>query len=174
MGKAVYVIYDSVLTLSSNNLATQGEVRLAKRSSIFPEDWLYSTLDGPDSGVSVAGYDVSISTSGNRIAAAWLASSGLRLPSADEVRFSVINEDESPSRLSPEKFGVPGSPLLIDSKGLIFGCQQRLCSVSSYGLSPQLKSSATLNEVKDGAIVTINKVRYAVTSISKKLVLIRI
>jgi hypothetical protein len=31
-----------------------------------------------------------------------------------------------------------------------------------------------LDGVKDGAIVTINKVRYAVTSINKKLVLVKL
>ena len=173
-GKSVYLIYDSVLTLSSSNVATQGEVRLAKRNSIFPEDWRYSTLDGPDNGVAVAGYDVSISNSGNRIAAAWLAASGIRLPNADEVRFLIVDEDEFPSRLSPEKHGTPGSPLLIDNKGLLFGCQERLCSVGSYSSTPKLSNGAILNNVKDGAIVTINKVRYAVTSISKKLVLVKL
>lgn len=173
-GKSVYLIYDSVLTLSSNNVATQGEVRLAKRNSIYPEDWSYSTLDGPDNGVAVAGYDVSISNSGNRIAAAWLAASGLRLPNADEVRFLIVNEDDYPSRLSPERHGTPGSPLLIDSKGMVFGCQDRICSVGSYSSTPKLNNGAILNKVKDSAIVTINKVRYAVTSISKKLVLVKL
>ena len=105
---------------------------------------------------------------------AWLAASGIRLPNADEVRFIIVDEDDSPSRLSPEKYGTPGSPLFIDSKGLVFGCQERLCSVSSYSSMPKLSNGATLNNVKDGAIVTINKVRYAVTSISKKLVLIKL
>ena len=173
-GKSVYLIYDSVLTLSSNNVATQGEVRLAKRNSIYPEDWSYTTLDGPDIGVAVAGYDVSISNSGNRIAAAWLAASGLRLPNADEVRFLIVNEDDYPSRLSPERHGTPGSPLLIDSKGMVFGCQDRICSVGSYSSTPKLNNGAILNNVKDSAIVTINKVRYAVTSISKKLVLVKL
>jgi hypothetical protein len=173
-GKSVYLIYDSVLTLSSSNVATQGEVRLAKRNSIFPEDWRYSTIDGPGNGVAVAGYDVSISKSGNRIAAAWLAASGIRLPNPDEVRFIIVDEDDLPSRLSPEKHGTPGSPLLIDNKGLVFGCQERLCSVSSSSTTPKLSNGAILYNVKDGAIVTANKVRYAVTSISKKLVLVKL
>ena len=169
-----YLIYDSVLTLSSNNVATQGEVRLAERNSIYPEDWVYSTLDGPDNGVAVAGYDVSISNSGNRIAAAWFAASGLRLPNADEIRFLILNEDDFPSRLSPEKYGTPGSPLLIDNKGLVFGCQARLCSVNSYSSRPKLSNGIILDNVKDSAIVTIKKVRYAVTSISRKLVLVKL
>jgi hypothetical protein len=37
-----------------------------------------------------------------------------------------------------------------------------------------LSNGAILNNVKDSAIVTLNKVRYAVTSISKKLVLVKL
>jgi len=85
-----------------------------------------------------------------------------------------VGEDDLPSRFSPEKHGTPGSPLFIDKKGLIFGCQERLCSVSSYSSTPKLSNGAVLNSVKDGAIITINQVRYAVTSISKKLVLVKL
>ena len=115
-----------------------------------------------------------ISKPAKRVAAAWLAASGLRLPNADEVRFLIVNEDDYPSRLSPEKHGAPGSPLLIDSKGMVFGCQDRICSVGSYSSTPKLNNGAILNNVKDSAIITINKIRYAVTSISKKLVLVKI
>jgi len=173
-GKSVYLIYDSVLTLSSSNVATQGEVRLAKRNTIYPEDWTYRTLDGPDNGVAVAGYDVSLSNSGNRIAAAWFAASGRRLPNPDEVRSLIVDEDDSPSQLSAEKHGTPGTPLSIDSKGLVFGCQERLCSIDSYSSTPKLSNGAILNRVKDSPIVTINKVRYVVTSVSKKLVLVKL
>jgi len=174
LGKSVYLIYDSVLTLSSSNVATQGEVRLAKRNTIYPEDWTYRTLDGPDNGVAVAGYDVSLSNSGNRIAAAWFAASGRRLPNPDEVRSLIVDEDDSPSQLSAEKHGTPGTPLSIDSKGLVFGCQERLCSIDSYSSTPKLSNGAILNRVKDSPIVTINKVRYVVTSVSKKLVLVKL
>lgn len=172
-GKSVYVIYDSVLTLSSNNLATQGEVRLAKRNSIYPEDWRFSTLDGPANGVAVAGYEVSISNSDNTIAAAWFAASGVSLPKPDAVRFSTISEDEYPSQLLPEKYGTPGSPLLIHDKGLFFGCQGRLCSINSYGTNPRLTNGTTLSNVKKGALVKVGNIEYVATSISKRLVLIK-
>ncbi len=173
-GKSVYLLYDSVLTLSSSNFATQGEVRLAKRNSIFPEDWRYSTLDGPENGVAVAGYDVSIASYGNRVAASWLSASGLRLPNPDEVSFTLIDEDESPTRVTTQAHGTPGAPLLIDAKGLLFGCQKRLCSLGSYSSTPKITNGAILNGVKDSAIVTINKIRYAITSFDKRLVLVKI
>jgi hypothetical protein len=173
-GKTVYVLYDSVLTLSSNNVATQGEVRLAKRNTIYPEDWQYSTLDGPDNGVAVAGYDVALAKSGTKIAAAWLSASGNRLPDPDQLRFTLVDEDEVPGSRSVESFGTPGAPVVIDEKGLLFGCEKRLCSASTANTAPKLVSGAILDGVKESATITINKVRYAVTSINKKLVLIKL
>jgi len=147
---------------------------LAKRNSIFPEDWRYSTLDGPENGVAVAGYDVSIASYGNRVAASWLSASGLRLPNPDEVSFTIIDEDESPTRVTTQAHGTPGTPLLIDAKGLLFGCQKRLCSLGSYSSTPKITNGAILNGVKDSAIVTINKIRYAITSFDKRLVQVKI
>ena len=174
LDKTIYVLYDSVLTLSSKNIATQGEMRLAKRSTIFPEDWQYSTLDGPDFGVAVAGYRVALAASGKKVAAAWLSANGNRLPNPDQIRFLVIDQYESPGSGEIDQFGTPGSPLVIDDKGILFGCEKRLCSANSTASTPKLMNGAVLDGVKDGAIITINKVRYAATSINKKLVLVKL
>ncbi len=174
VGKSVYVLYDSVLTLSSNDVATQGEVRLARRNSIYPEDWKYETLDGPDNGVAVAGYAVVLAKSGNKVAAAWLGASGNRLPDPDRVRFILVDEDVIPNSSSVDLLGTPGAPLVIDDKGIVLGCEKRLCAASNSGSTSKLVNGAILDGVKDGAIVTINKVRYAVTSINKKLVLVKL
>jgi len=173
-GKTVYLIYDSVLTLSSSNYATQGEVRVAQRNTIYPEDWQYKTLDGPDNGVAVAGYDVMLAKSGNKVAAAWLSASGNRLPNPDQIRFSILDEDYLPNSAKVEEFGTPGSPIVIDNKGLLFGCEKRLCSLGNSASSAKLVNGALLDGVKESATLTINKVRYAVTSINKKLVLIKL
>jgi len=174
VGKSIYVLYDSVLTLSSNDIATQGEIRLARRNSIFPEDWQYSTLDGPDYGVAVAGYRLALAQSGKKVAATWLSANGNRLPNPDQIRYLVIDEDESPGSREVDNYGTPGSPLVIDDKSILFGCEKRLCAASNSSTNPKLMNGAILDGVKDGAIVTINKVRYAVTSINKKLVLIKL
>jgi hypothetical protein len=71
-------------------------------------------------------------------------------------------------------YGTPGSPLFIDDKGIMFGCERRLCAASNTATNSKLMNGAILDGVKDGAIVRINKVRYAVTSINKKLVAIKI
>jgi hypothetical protein len=63
---------------------------------------------------------------------------------------------------------------VIDERGLLFGCEKRLCSASTANTAPKLVSGAILDGVKESATITINKVRYAVTSINKKLVLIKL
>ncbi len=174
VGKTIYVLYDSILTLSSNGVATQGEIRLATRNSIYPEDWRYRTLDGPDNGVAVAGYDVSLAKSGNRVAAAWFSASGNRLPDPDQIRSLLVDEDEIPSSQEVEILGTPGAPLFIDSKGIVFGCEKRLCSASNSNVSPKLVNGAILDGVKDSATLVVEKIRYAVTSFNKKLVLVKL
>ena len=173
LDKTVYVLYDSVLTLSSNNIATQGEIRLAKRNTIFPEDWQYSTLDGPDNGVAVAGYQVALAKSGKKIAAAWLSANGNRLPTPDQIRFQIIESSEIPQSREVESYGTPGSPLVIDDKSIIFGCEKRLCGAGNASITPKLMNGAILDGVKDGALITVNKIRYVVTAINKKLVLVK-
>jgi hypothetical protein len=174
VGRSVYVLYDSVLTLSSNGIATQGEIRLARRNSIFPEDWQYSTLDGPDYGVAVAGYSVALARSGKKVAAAWLSANGNRLPNPDQIRFLVIGEDNNPEGKNIENYGTPGSPLVIDDKNILFGCEKRLCASGNSATGLKLMNGAILDTVQDGAIITINKIRYAVTTINKKLVLVKL
>ncbi|NBV12367.1 MAG: fibronectin, partial [Actinobacteria bacterium] len=104
--------------------------------TIFPEDWKYKTLDGPDNGVAVAGYDVMLARSGNKVAAAWLSASGNRLPDPDQIRFSILDEDYLPKGAKVEDFGTPGAPIVIDNKGLLFGCEKRLCSLGNSAALP--------------------------------------
>jgi len=169
-GKTVYLIYDSVLTISSNNLATQGEVRVATRNSIFPEDWQYQTLDGPNNGLAVAGYEVAITSSDKQVAAAWLGASGNRLPNPDSVRFMILNQDEEPFTLTSKALGTPGSPLVINAKGLFYGCEKRICSTDTYGVAQKLISASPLLGVEESATFTLKGKRFLVTSANGKLV----
>ena len=174
LGKSVYLIYDSVLTLSSKNLATQGEVRVATRATIFPEDWKYQTLDGPDNGLAVAGYDVAITSSDKKVAVAWLGASGNSLPNPDLVRFMILNQDEEPFTLTSKALGTPGSPLVIDEKGLFYGCARRICSTDTYGVAQKLISASPLLGVEESAIFTLKGKRFLVTSTNGKLATYRV
>jgi hypothetical protein len=103
-----------------------------------------------------------------------LSANGNRLPNPDQIRFLIIDQDESPGSREVDNFGTPGSPLVIDEKSILFGCEKRLCAAGNASTTPKLMNGAILDGVKDGAIVTINKVRYAVTSINKRLVLVKL
>ena len=174
VGKNVYVIYNSVISLSSANVATQGEVRLASRDSIFPEDWIYQTLDGPANGVAVAGYEVSLSIYKKKIAASWLSAASNQLPYPDQILFQILNEDELPTKLETGSLGRAGAPFLIDTKGLYFGCEKRLCAIDAYGVSRKLLSGSTLANVKTISAFNQNNNRFLAVSLDKKLVAFRI
>ncbi|NDC13447.1 MAG: fibronectin, partial [Actinobacteria bacterium] len=73
LGKTVYLLYDAVITVSANQTPTEGEVRLASRNSIYPEDWKFITVDGPDAGVAVAGYGTALSVVNKTLALSWLS-----------------------------------------------------------------------------------------------------
>jgi hypothetical protein len=163
-----------VLTISSKNLATQGEVRVATRDTIFPEDWRYNTLDGPDKGIAVAGYEVTISSSGKKVAAAWLSASGNSLPNPDSLRFMILNQDEEPFTLTSKALGTPGSPLVIDASGLFYGCEGRICSTDTYGVAQKLISASPLLGVEESATFTLKGKRFLATSENGKLVTYRV
>jgi hypothetical protein len=126
----VYLIYDSVLTINSNRDATSGEVRLAIRKTVFPEDWRYQTLDGPDNGNAVAGYATAIFNNRGRVTAAWLVSRGDSLLSPSTISYVAVSENTVPSTLDIDYLGKPSTPLSLDSKAIMFGCEERLCSFS--------------------------------------------
>jgi hypothetical protein len=126
----VYLIYDSVLVINSNRDATSGEVRLAIRKTVFPEDWRYQTLDGPDNGNAVAGYATAIFNDKGRVTASWLVSRGdsPRIPTL--ISFLDLKGNSSPRVLETRDLGTPTLPLNLTSQNLVFGCERRLCSLS--------------------------------------------
>ena len=171
--KTVYLFYDSVLTITASHTPTEGEVRLAVRNSVYPEDWRYTTVDGPDNGVAVAGFALSISVSNKSIGISWLSANGDSLPSADQVKFASLENVEFPGTISASSYGRPQAPLAIDSKGISFGCENRLCSSSTTNPAVKLANGA-ISSSTSGAIAIINKLRYSITSINGKLSAVRI
>ena len=173
LGKTVYLFYDSVMTITASHTPTEGEVRLATRSSVFPEDWKYTTVDGPDNGVAVAGLALAMTNVNKTLGITWLSANGDSLPNADQVKFTTIDNLEFPGTLSSATYGRPQAPLAIDSKGIIFGCQYRVCKTSTTSTSVSLVNGASISST-NGAILTIGKTRYSVSAISNKISLIKI
>jgi hypothetical protein len=105
IGDDVYLLYDSILQVNQQKKAIQGEVRLARRSTAYPEDWKYSVLDTPSADIAVAGYDVGISNQNSTI----VARSASILPvalthSPIDLELSSIPLSLSPMLLNPTLF----------------------------------------------------------------------
>ena len=169
----VYLIYDSVLTINSNRDATSGEVRLAMRKTVFPEDWRYQTLDGPDNGNAVAGYATAIFNNRGRVTAAWLVSRGDSLPNPSSVSYAEVSETNIAYSIGISDFGDPSAPMHVDSKGITFGCQNRLCEAPLTRGNAQLLSGGT-EFSRTAGLINIKKSRFIVVAQEKKLGLVRL
>ncbi|MEY3318424.1 MAG: hypothetical protein RL540_796 [Actinomycetota bacterium] len=169
----VYLLYDSVLTINSNRDATSGEVRLATRKTVFPEDWRYQTLDGPDNGNAVAGYATAISNNKGRVIATWLVSRGDELPNPTFVSYAEVSETNTLYSIDTSELGTPSVPLSVDSKAIIFGCQSRIC------LAPLPKGNSKLvngdvDFSRTSALITLQKTKFLAIASDKKISLIRL
>ena len=172
IGKTVYLLYDSVLTVSANQTPTEGEVRLASRNSIYPEDWKFVTADGPDAGVAVAGYGTTLSVVDKSLALAWLSANGDSLPYPDRLKFTTLDSIEVPAVIPTSNYGRPQLPLAIDAKGITYGCQDRICK-STNNSNVKIANGATAI-TNSGAILTIDKSRYFITAIKSVLTAIKL
>lgn len=174
LGKTVYVLYDSVIYRSSNNIPVQGETRLAKRDSLFPEDWKYKTLDGPSYGVAVAGYKVALSKENGGVIAAWLSANGKQLPDPDEIKHQHLDSDETYRTIESGNLGSPRSPLAIHEDQIIFGCAKRLCSLNKNTGKARLLSGDFLAVGVESSAVKIANTNYLIYSQKKKLLLLKL
>ena len=171
VGSQTWVLYDSILNRHSSGKSAEGEVRLAVRNSIFPEDWRYSTLDGPKTGSAVAGYSVAISNSDQRVHLGWFATSGIGESLAKQVKYTTSEKLGYFNTLSTLTYGEPGVSVSIDDEGLVFGCQSRLCKTSKTNSVDLLtgKSRVGIN-----SLLRIERARYAISTIRGKLVAIKL
>ena len=128
---------------------------------------------GPDEGVAVAGYAVSLANSGKTVGLSWLSANGDSLPFADQVKFATVDNLQFPGALSASNYGRPQNPLSIDGKGVIFGCQTRICKATTISTSVSLVNGASTTS-SVSAIISVNKIRYSLASIDSKLTLVRI
>ena len=172
VGKKIHLIYDSVRGFDMDRNITRGEMRYASRSSAFVEDWTYKTLDIPGNGVSVAGYDVAIFNGARGINTGWFTGTGASFPNPDQVRYQLFGATSFTDAISVE-YGVPNSPIVMDDKTIMFGCQLRLCALNKANRSVTLISNGTVQEGSLSSWITLNKIRYAVAGVSGKLTLFR-
>ena len=172
VGKKIHIIYDSVRGFDMDRNVTRSEMRYATRSSAFVEDWTYKTLDVPGNGVSVAGYDVAIFNGARGINTGWFTGTGASFPNPDQVRYQLFGATSFTDAKSVE-YGVPNSPIVMDDRTIMFGCQLRLCALNQANRSVSLISNGTVQEGSLSSWITLNKIRYAVAGVSGKLTLFK-
>ena len=172
VGKKIHLIYDSVRGFDMDRNVTRSEMRYATRSSAFVEDWTYKTLDVPGNGVSVAGHDVAIFNGARGINTGWFTGTGASFPNPDQVRYQLFGATSFTDAKSVE-YGVPNSPIVMDDRTIMFGCQLRLCALNQANRSVSLISNGTVQEGSLSSWITLNKIRYAVAGVSGKLTLFK-
>ncbi len=170
IGKTVYLTYDSVLQVNQDKRALRGEVRQATRSTIYPEDWAYSTLQTNANGISVAGFAVSSSLQKNKLTTSWLTASGVSVPNADGVQYTAGIDIKS---VSLDAFGAPSLPLQTDGSMLLVGCGTRLCAVNQSNQVISLLSTGDFSSNQSVAWISISGKKYAVAGISGSLQLLK-
>ena len=172
VGKKIHLIYDSVRGFDMDRNVTRSEMRYATRSSAFVEDWTYKTLDIPGNGVSVAGYDVAIFNGARGINTGWFTGTGASFPNPDQIRYQLFGATSFTDAKSVE-YGVPNSPIVMDDRTIMFGCQLRLCALNQANRSVSLIANGTVQEGSLSSWITLNKIRYAVAGVSGKLTLFK-
>ena len=170
-----YVIYDSVLVVNQK-YATSGAVRVAWRTGLDENTWMYKSLDFTDGAVAVAGYDVSLAKVSNGIQATWMTASALTIPKAENIRWALLGAPANISQTSGGTFGTPGANIVSDGKQLAFECEGRLCLLDYSKASPagiKLVTTAQNPEPLRMAWVTVSKIKYLVASVNGKLSLLK-
>ena len=175
MRKPVTVVMLSLIILAviaaPNKIVSQGDVRYATRSSTSPNDWQYTTLDLGRRESPIAGFDVALRASGERLLAAWLGTSTTSPLKADRIRWMDLN---NPSSLTEEKLNVaPKGPLTISDTSVIYGCEDRLCNFDFATKRSKLVSDESTAQTSSVTWITWRKNAYVLANISGKLTLLK-
>lgn len=169
IGNSVYLLYDSTLQVNQDKVPTRGEIRLATRSTIYPEDWVYSTPDPAGNGTTIAGYDVALSQNKGVVSASWLASTGIALPNADQIRWATLTPSPVISNSPSDFFGTPSPALATDGNRVLFRCQTRLCAANTATKGIALISGLDFSNTNRYEWITIAGQQYALAGVNGAL-----
>ncbi len=174
IGTKVFLVYDSIVAVDQNKNPTRGEMRMATRSSAYPEDWTHSVLDTSNSGIAVAGYGVALSQSGRNVYASWIASSGTSYPATDQLRWKNLTSATGATGTTTELYGDPNGPISIDVNRILFSCKLRLCEFNKNDRTIRLVSGKTLNGSAESSLITFGGARYVVIGSGGRLTLFKL
>jgi len=169
VGNTVYLLYDSVLQVNQDKTAIRGEIRLATRSTIYPEDWVYSTPDPAGNGTTIAGFDLALAQEKGVVSGSWLASSGIGLPKADQIRWATLSTASPVSQSPSDFFGSPAPAIATDARQILFTCQTRLCSATTADKGIKLVSGLDFSSSSRYDWITLNNQKYALAGVNGAL-----
>ena len=176
VGSKVSLIYDSVLQVNQQKQAISGEVRLATRTA-HSTPWSYRILDTSNGAVAVAGYALSLNKTADGVIASWLTASRISIPRPTQIRWENLSKSTLPNTITTDRYGLPTSPMSIDNRTLIFGCESRICAAdfkpSGGKATIRLVSNALHTSPAESTWVIINRVRYAVTTVAGQMTLLK-
>ena len=166
-----HIIYDSVLIINQKREITSGEVRYATRTGVSPNSWKYTTLDQAENGVPVAGFDVAIAPEKAGIRMVWIAASASSAPAPNQIRSTFVGNTMKINTAMTDGFGTPGASITLENGELIFNCELRLCSMNlNQANNPiRLISSIQTKEPGRGVFVTVDKKRFLLASIDRRI-----
>ena len=168
----IHLIYDSVKGFDAERNITRGEIRYATRNSASSLDWKYRNLDLPSDRIYAAGYDVGIYNSSKGVEVGWFTASGSLFPNPDSLKYQELNS-LTPKSVQPNSHGTPNSLISIDSKSILFSCEQRLCALNKSNNTTTLISKESIQKGGKSEWITVNKIRYAIAGVSGKLTLFK-
>ncbi len=170
IGNSVYLLYDSVLQVNQDKVPTRGELRFATRQTIYPEDWVYSTPDPAGNGTTIAGFDLALTQNKGVVSGAWLASTGIALPNADQIRWATLTNSTPVVTSTPSDFfGTPQPAIATDGSHILVSCQNRLCAINSADKGISLVSGFDFSKSARYEWITLNKIQYALAGVNGAL-----
>jgi len=169
-----HIIYDSVLVINQKRAITSGEVRYATRTSVNPNSWTYTTLEQADSGNPVAGFDVAIAPEKAGLRLVWLAAGASSSLVPNQIRSTFVGKTKDIATFLTDGFGTPGAQITLENGELIFNCQLRLCSLNlaQPASSVRLVTSTQTTEPGHGVFVIVEKKRFLVAALDRKIMFI--
>jgi len=168
-GKKIHLLYDSVLA-APDKKPIQGDIRYATRSSVSPIDWQYTTVESGKREIPVAGFDLGLAVDGSAIRAIWYASSSATISKADRIHWTDLTSLGVISEFIPTSS--PVSPISVNGKSAVYGCEDRLCSLDLLTKKSTLANDTAVDKSFSASWVKIKSRDYAFLNVNGKATLL--
>jgi len=168
-GKKIHLLYDSVLAAPEKK-PIQGDIRYATRSSVSPLGWQYTTVESGKREIPVAGFDLGLAVDGSTIRAIWYVSSAATISKADRIHWADLTSPEIISEFIPTSS--PVSPISLNGKSAIYGCEDRLCSLDLVTKKSTLVNDTGVDNSFSASWIKIKSRDYALVNVNGKATLL--